>query len=118
LSLQLYLDDSSFSWRLRDILQQHGHNVVTPLDANLLGADDAQHFAYARQHDLILVTANPADFRRLHDRDARHAGIFAVYQDNDPRDMTYEEMARAMQNLIDAAVPIDGQFHVLNVWRY
>jgi len=107
-----------FSWRLRDVLRQRGHEVTTPLDANLLGADDPRHFAYARQHGLTLITANPADFKRLHDHDPQHAGIFAVYQDNDPRDMSYEEIARAIQNLIDAEVTIAGQFHSLNVWRY
>jgi hypothetical protein len=42
----------------------------------------------------------------------------AIYQDNDPRDMSPEEIAEAIQNIIDASVPLSGQFHTLNAWRY
>jgi hypothetical protein len=48
-----------------------------------------------------------------------HSGIFAVYQDNDPtRDMSPGEIARAISNLLAAGVPIAGEFHTLNHWRY
>lgn len=118
LSLRLYLDDCIFSRRLRDILLEQGHEVVTPLEANLLGADDERHFAYARQHGLILMTYNPRDFFVLHVQFPEHHGIFAIYQDNDPRDMSFQEIAQAIQNIVDAGAELSGQFHVLNMWRY
>ncbi len=118
MSLRLYLDDCVFAWRLRDILLLNGHEVVTPREADLLGADDDVHFAYARRHNLVIVTANPKDFAILHRSHPEHPGIFAIYQDNDPRDMSYEEIARAIANIVDAGVEIAGQFHVLNMWRF
>jgi predicted nuclease of predicted toxin-antitoxin system len=118
LSLRLYLDDSIFAWRLHDILERDGNDVTTPLDAGLLGADDETHFAYARQHGLITMTSNPKDFAPLHLQHTVHPGIFAIYQDSDPRDMSYGEMAQAIRNIVAANVPIAGQFHVLNMWRY
>jgi len=41
-----------------------------------------------------------------------------TYQDNDPRDMQPKDIARAIQNIVDADIPIAGQFIVLNHWRY
>lgn len=118
MSLRLYLDDCMFARRLRDISIEHGHEVVTPLDAGLLGVDDDVHFAYASEQGLIVLTANPKDFVVLHRQHPDHSGVFAVYQDNDLRDMSYDDVAKAIQNIIDANVAIAGQFHVLNMWRF
>jgi predicted nuclease of predicted toxin-antitoxin system len=120
LSLRLYLDDCAYSRRLTAILRgaDYAHYVETPIDSGLLGADDILHFDYARHHLLIVVTKNPSDFEELHHRHPEHPGIFAVYQDNDPRDMTDLQIAEAIWNLGAAAMPIANQFHVLNAWRY
>lgn len=120
MSLRLYLDDCAFSKQLlaRLIGPPDAHSVESPLDSGLLGASDAEHFAHARRHGLILITKNPSDFEMLHHQHPVHPGIFAIYQDNDPRDMSPEDIARAIQNLVEAAAPIAGQFHVLNAWRY
>ena len=67
---------------------------------------------------MILVTSNPRDFESLHAQHPQHSGNFANYQDNDPRDMQPADIARAIQNIVDAEVPITGQFIVLNHWRY
>jgi hypothetical protein len=32
--------------------------------------------------------------------------------------MTYNEIVRAIDNLLDAKIPIVGEFHILNMWRY
>jgi hypothetical protein len=32
--------------------------------------------------------------------------------------MSYDEIARAIRNIVAANMPIAGQFHVLNMWRY
>jgi hypothetical protein len=89
----------------------------------LSGEDDDVHFGYAAAHGLTIITKNPADFKALHDSDQRHAGILAVYQDNDPsRDMSNADIQRAIKNIEDAAQrgghPIQGEFHPLNDWRY
>jgi hypothetical protein len=100
------------------MLVSAGHEVRIPSDASLTGARDHVHFQYARDQRLVLVTLNPKHFRILHDEDAHHSGILAIYQDNDGRDMHYSEIVAAIANLEVAGVPIAGQFHILNAWRY
>ncbi len=125
MALNLYLDDCSNSEFLSDLLRQAGHRVVRPTDdgVGLAGEDDPVHFGFAAAHGLTIITKNPADFQALHDLDQRHAGILAVYQDNDPsRDMSNADIVRAIRNLEEAAPqggpPIHGEFHTLNDWRY
>ena len=119
MTLDLYLDDCSDGRLQRRVLEADGHVVTSPADVGLRGADDAQHFAYARSRNLVLLTENPRDFRRLHARDPHHAGVLLVYQDNDvSRDMTEHEIARAIRNLLAAGMPMAGHVHVLNHWRY
>lgn len=118
LSLRLYLDDCADSTRLFTLLQENGHHVTRPRDVSLTGASDAMHFIYAREHDLILITTNPRDFEPPHQQYHDHPGIFAIYQDNDLRDMTLAEIVQAIHNVMAAGVPIAGQFIVLNSWRY
>jgi hypothetical protein len=124
-ALNLYLDDCANSALLTDLLQQAGHRVVRPTDAgiNLDGEDDAIHFAFAQANNLTVLTKNPADFLELHPADHQHAGILAVYQDNDAtRDMSDAEIVKAIANLEGAAQsggdPIPEHFHILNNWRY
>ena len=43
----------------------------------------------------------------------------AIYQDNDvTRDMKNSEIVKAIDNLLEAGITIEGNFHVLNTWRY
>ena len=43
----------------------------------------------------------------------------AIYQDNDvTKDMKNNEIARAIDNLLKAGITIEGNFHILNAWRY
>ena len=120
MSLRLYLDDCAYSKLLLQILQAppQRHTVAIPEEAGLRGAPDPEHFAYARAHSMILVTKNPDDFEALHRQQPDYPGIFAIYQDNDSRDMSYAEIAQAIANIVAAEVPITGTFHTLNRWRY
>ena len=120
LSLRLYLDDCAYSKLLLQILQgpPYQHTVTIPNEAGLRGASDPDHFAYARVHGLIVITKNPDDFEALHRDYPDHPGIFAIYQDNDPRDMSYTEIAQAISSIVAAGMQIAGAFHVLNRWRY
>jgi predicted nuclease of predicted toxin-antitoxin system len=118
--MRLYLDDCAYDSRLRDILSgpTYNHYVVIPIEAGIRGVDDDLHFAYARSHDLILVTKNPRDFLALHRATPDHPGILLIYQDNRPSDMHAADIAHAIQNLADAGVPIPNSVHELNRWRY
>ena len=120
LSLRLYLDDCAYSKMLVALPREppHQHSVTIPEDAGLRGAPDMQHFVYARAHGLVVVTKNPSDFEDLHRQFSEHPGVFAVYQDNDARDMSHEEIAQAIANIVGAKIPIPDRFHILNQWRY
>ena len=123
--LNLYLDDCSNSELLAKLLRRAGHQVTRPTDAgvDLEGEDDDVHFAFAAMHRLVIVTKNPSDFHEIHESNSAHAGILAIYQDNDPsRDMSDTEIVKAIQNLEAAeqtgGESIQGRFHSLNDWRY
>src|SRR5262245_54077574 len=56
LALQLYLDDCANSATLARMLREAGHQVVTPAESGIAGADDGDHLGYAILHNLTLVT--------------------------------------------------------------
>ena len=120
MSLRLYLDECAYSRQLVSLLRGHPfeHYVETPTDSSLFGCPDGEHFIYARTRGLIVVTKNPSDFEALQREQPDHAGVLAIYQDNLPTDMSAGDIARAIQNLVEARVVLDGSFQVLNAWRY
>ena len=121
MSLKIYLDDCAYSRRLRQLLREAGHDVQVPADVDppLTGADDASHFAYAQSTGRAILTRNPRDFKTLHDQDASHAGVLAIYQDNDlSRDMRDADVVQAIANLEQTAPQIAGGFWILNAYRW
>lgn len=121
MSLKLYLDDCAFSYRLRRLLQEAGHDVEIPADTvpPLTGADDAEHFAHAITAKRVLLTFNPRDFKALHNQNKQHPGILAVYQDNDPtKDMSYHDIVQAIVNLERTIDEIAGNFWILNAYKW
>lgn len=67
----------------------------------------------------VILTYNSKDFKALHDADPNHAGILAIYQDNDPtRDMTYRQIVQAIGNLESMGGPIAGEFWSINAYRW
>ncbi|MCI0376755.1 MAG: DUF5615 family PIN-like protein [Gemmataceae bacterium] len=119
LSLRIYLDDCAYARTLVEMLRGAGHEVQTPIEAGITGMDDAVHFSHAMRNSQVLLTKNPNDFEILHQAQSQHAGIIAIYQDNDPsRDMNYAEIVQAIRNLENAGIDIGNTFHVLNAWRY
>ncbi len=121
MSLKLYLDDCAFSYRLRSLLIEAGHDVEIPADTipPLTGADDVEHLAHAIAAERVLLTFNPRDFKRLHDQNKRHPGILAVYQDNNPaKDMNYRDIVRAIANLECGVDKISESFWILNAYKW
>jgi hypothetical protein len=120
--MRLYLDDDVASRIFVRLPRQAGHDVEIPPDANLGGADDVLHMIHAVETDRVLVSRNHDDFRNLHTLvevvRGHHPGIFIVRKDNDPRrDMRPADIVRAIGKLLNAAVPIADNFHILNHWR-
>ncbi|HEX9921330.1 MAG TPA: DUF5615 family PIN-like protein [Anaerolineae bacterium] len=118
-SLKLYLDDCTYSKRLRQMLIEAGHQVVTPFDAEVPGASDRVHFEYAYLHQLVILTKDADDFEELHRQHPAHAGILAICEEADrSKNMSYNDIVRAIGNLFSAQVPITNHFYVLNHWRW
>jgi Domain of unknown function (DUF5615) len=120
--MRLYLDDDLDANVLISFLQQEGHVVMSPRAVSMRGAEDAAHLSYATGQHCVVVTANVRDFLRLHrtwQQEGRsHAGILALYRENNPRrDMTYAQMAQAVSRLEHAGLPLYNTFHNLNMWR-
>lgn len=101
------------------LLRAAGHYVVTPAEAGTSKVADQLHFRYALTHQLVLLTKDTMDFQSYHDANPEHPGVLVIYQDNDPhRDMTYNDVVRAIANLENAGVELKGTFQSLNAWRY
>src|SRR4051794_11383822 len=62
---RVYLDEC-VDLRVVPHLRSRGISTTSVLTASTLGDDDATQLAFATQHDLILVSHNTRDFRRLH----------------------------------------------------
>lgn len=118
MGLQLYLDDCVCSKRLTAKLRAAGHDVVTPIECGTSGVPDRDHFERAIADRRIVITHNCSDFEELHREIRSHPGIVAIYQDNDrSRDMTHDDIVRALQNLVNSEAPLEDTFHILNNWR-
>lgn len=119
MSLKIYLDDCAYSKSLLRLLTEAGHQVQTPIDAGIVGQPDPVHFQYTIEHKMVLLTKNPSDFLELHLKNPNHSGIMAIYQDNDvKRDMKNIEIVHAIDNLLKAGITIEGNFHILNAWKF
>jgi predicted nuclease of predicted toxin-antitoxin system len=120
--MRIYLDDDLDSNALIGLLRQGGHEVISPRVTGTRGVTDEEHLRYAAARGLVLLTANAEDFINLHlewtaqHRD--HNGILIVYRENNPaRDMTFEQIARAVAELEQSGLLLANTFHNLNFWR-
>jgi len=86
--MRVYFDDDMDSNALIGLLRKAGHEVVSPRATGTRGQSDEQHLRYAAEHDLVLLTANAADFIELHEqwmaRHESHHGMLIVYRENNP----------------------------------
>lgn len=120
--MRFYLDDDTASAFLVKLLNQSGHDVQIPRDANTAGADDPVHLTHAIREDRVMLSGNHADFEALHDlilqARGHHPGIVVIRRDNDPRrDMTPRGVVQALRNISLAEVSLSDCFYVLNQWR-
>lgn len=71
--IRLYLDEDANDHRLLIALRSRGLDVLTPLEAKLMGASDERQLAYATEAGYTILTYNVRDFAILH-RDHLRAG--------------------------------------------
>ena len=67
----------------------------------------------------VLLTRNCDDFKQLHQANPEHSEILAVYQDSEAsKNMSYQAIVKAIDNLETAKYELNNQFFVLNQWSY
>lgn len=120
--LSLYLDDCADDDTLIALLRRSGHDVTTPRLAGTVGASDREHLDYAARNRQTLLTKDPADFLELNadwqTAHRPHSGILLVYEEKEvSKNMSRAQIVAAIDSLVDAAVPIENQLHILNHWR-
>jgi len=82
--MALYLDEDSMTDSLIQALRARGIDVLTALEAGMLGRSDVEQLDYAMQQGRVLFTFNRGDFYRLHTRylteGKSHVGIILASQ--------------------------------------
>ncbi len=73
----LYLDEN-VSLAVVPALRERGFLVTTAHFAGLLGEPDTRQLHYATHEELLLVTHDTGDYRRLHLRQQPHGGILLI----------------------------------------
>lgn len=101
------------------ILKVAGHKGQTVNEVGITGFSDDQVLEYARQHTQVLLTRNCGDFQALHGINPMHPGILAIYQDAElAKNMSYQAIVKAIDNLRSVGLDLTNQFIVLNQWNY
>jgi hypothetical protein len=120
--MRLYLDDDSVARALIVTLRKAGHVVQIPADIGLMGEADPVHFLHAIREQRLLLSSNHDDFEDLHElvvySGGSHPGVLIVRKDDDHRrDMTVNQIVRAIGNLLASSIPLQDSLTVLNHWR-
>lgn len=116
--MRILVDEDSQARRQLEILRAAGHDVVSIAELDRNGSLDSEVFALAQSSRRVLLTHNVVDFHALALAHPDHCGVIAIYRDGDPRkNMTHQDIGRAISKLEASGAPIHGQFHVLNHWR-
>lgn len=104
-SPRFYLDEHIPS-AIADGLRRRGVDALTLAEADMLGADDDEHLAFARQHERVIVT-HDADFLRLAADTPDHSGI--VYG---PQGRSIGEMVRKISLIARVITKEEMRGHV------
>ena len=64
--LRLYVDEDAGEHAVMEGLRARGTDILTTLEADRLGATDADQLAFAAQQRRAIYTFNVSDFARLH----------------------------------------------------
>lgn len=88
-----YFLDEHVSTAIAKGLQKRGIDVLTVMDASLLGREDKELLSFVREEQRVIVTQD-RDFLRLAAQEASHPGV--VYA---PQDRSIGEMVRMLDLL-------------------
>ncbi|MEG5018326.1 DUF5615 family PIN-like protein [Microcoleus sp. B4-C3] len=115
----MLLDEDSQAKYLVNLRKDSGHDVATVNTLDLMNHPDSVVLDAARQNERVLLTRNCDDFQQLHQANPEHSGILAVYQDSEAsKNMSYQAIVKAIDNLETAEYELNNQFVILNQWSY
>lgn len=93
--------------------------MLTVNEADLMSEDDYLVLDLAIQDNRVLLTRNCKDFQALHQVNPNHPGILGIYRERQySKNMSFQEIVKAIANLEAANIPLANQFISLNQWNY
>jgi hypothetical protein len=102
MEIRLYVDEDAMARALLQCLRARGVDVLTVLEAGLVGADDKQQLEYSVSSGRTLYTFNVADFCHLHKEfiaaGRTHAGIIVLNRQR----YSVGEQQRRLLRLVDS----------------
>lgn len=104
--IRFHLDENVPS-AIAEGLRRRGIDATTTPQAGLLSADDESQLSFAHRQGRVLITSD-ADFLRLHDRGASHAGI--AYSPKGKR--TVGELLHGLIMIAECLAPEEMRNHV------
>lgn len=117
--MRLLVDEDTQARSLIRLLREARHDVLTAEAAGLDSLADSEVLAHAVRERRVLLTRNCGDFLARHGKWPAHSGIMAIYQDADPvKNMSYQDIVDAVANVELSGMSVDGEFVVLNAWRW
>lgn len=120
----MLVDECILDKLLQVKLKEAGHDVRTVTEAGLTRKPDHAVFEAAIAEARLVLTINCADFVSLSDArltkgGTRHPGVLLVYRYNVPdKEMSHEDIVKAIANLEATGIPLDGACHSLNAYKY
>ena len=113
--MTLYYFDEHIPGAVAKGLYSRGIDVLTLVDAEMLGASDEEHFAFAREEGRTIVTydddflrlADQTSVLRLADQTSDHPGV--VYA---PQSRGVGEMVRGLALIADVLSPDEMRGHI------
>lgn len=118
MKIKLFIDEDMMSRSLLKGLRARGIDVLSVLDEQRVGLDDASQLEYSTQCGRVLCTSNIRDFYQLHieylEQNRNHAGIIFVPQ----KRFSVGEQIRRLLTLIATKSPDSMQSNIefLSAW--
>lgn len=115
---KLYIDEDSMDRDLVRALRARGVDVVTAIDADMMGRSDKDHLLFATGQERVLYSFNRGDFFRIHTQliadGAGHAGIVLARQQHYS---VGEQMRRLLKLMaLRSAADMRGHVEFLSAW--
>lgn len=129
LNLSIYLDEDVDSDLLMGVLRKSGFKVISPRAVGMRRKlsrhkiNDEVQLAYAAGNGCVFLTANTAHFLNIYKtwkiNKVIHCGILLLHKYNNPaKDMTFDQITKAILNIIGLKLEFTNNLYNLNEFNY